>query len=365
MDEKMQKKKLSEDIATNIGMVIFDNYSIGHNFSQLSRSIFECINGLFTFLMSSINASNITNFEKYALHWTVSYSVIGVIFTAFAIIYLILTIQDITPMRKTNFVGYTAQISYIAALFTKGFGSFGCAIFFMIPMFTKNCTHEDWEASLNNWNQYSIIPSGTPGYASAAAYCCIFFSWCTLCIEYLAKDSKKFYNKTQIIVKTCLIFISIMFIISLGSLCFNQKRIQNTIHLIESGFACFRDLVIAICFLIYLVRIYKQFNTTLCSFSTKPESILLLMCIMLIVCLFLRILSILLYFIQFNGASASQKDYTTKDDEFCLKYLGIFIFEQILTEFAPLGVIGMVRFLSWDHSNQSSYEYEAAFTNFD
>lgn len=275
----------------------------------IKMNITDVANGTINFNYSDIKATFITDF------------VLASIFIIFGIIYTLLTIRQ-TCEEKGEVQGqFEAQIMYIAAVFCKGLGLFVTGIFLAF----KTPTGSDDEF----WNKYSVLPGGIPGYVTAIAYCFIFFSWCSVCLDSLEKDSVKFYARSKWVLLTLISGIVVLFLVMI--ICMQACKDYGTFHKIEASVAILRDLIIAFLFILYLHRIFKLFEEP-CSGFSSPETKLLFICITLIVSLIMRPISIGIYTL-----------WVTKYSEFSTSYLIIFLVEIVITEIIPIGSIGITR----------------------
>ncbi|OHT11032.1 hypothetical protein TRFO_19422 [Tritrichomonas foetus] len=269
------------------------------------------------------NPENLTNFYLNHWKWAITYLTFGFVFLVYFIVYTKLVFKDILLSKNKNDGSFGSQVSFIIALIVKSIGYISCGIIYsLVNSDNKDKIHRIWQSA-------SIFTAGMPGYVVAAAYCYIFFAWCTLCVNYLSRDSISFYQKSKKWLQILMVFIFIICLISAIISLLGDK----IAHTCEAMFACARDLIIALCFLFYLINISKLFNNLFKS-SLSSEFHLFAMCSMLIIALTLRIAAILLYTFLFSSNDSSNI------------YLIVYIVEQLVIEFVPLFAIGIWHFVS-------------------
>lgn len=260
--------------------------------------------------------------------FAITYVILGILLMIFSIIYFILTIKTTCEEKDAGHGHFGAQVSYIVALFVKCLGLIISGIFLL----THPPTSEDH--SFND--KYSVLPGGIPGYTTAIAYCFIFFSWCSVCYDYLEKGSTGFYDKSRGILITLISIIVLLFSISfICMIAINPK----TFHRVEQGVAITRDLILAIMFTLYLVKIYKLFEEC-CPGFHSPETKLFVLCSLLIFSLIMRPIGIAIYSLYTNPPGNLKHR-----SEFNTAYFFIFLIEFILTELIPLLAIGLTRLI--------------------
>lgn len=252
--------------------------------------------------------------------WATGYYFYASIFIVLFLIFLIITINDFRYKRSNS-----TQIPYLVAVFSRGVGY----------MISGALIQQDKKSE---WNKYSIICNGLPGYIVATAYCFIFFSWCAVCVDCLAKKKVGFFDYTKIIMTVVIVIIWVAYVISL--ICFYALDEGSSAHNVEGTFATIRDWLVSIAFITYLIKIHGMFNSTRSCDST--ESTLFFMCTLLFVTMFLRGLSILIYIVGIMGRKTS----TGYDKEWTKGYLTAFILEQLLLEVLPLGAICLFKMIS-------------------
>jgi len=204
---------------------------------------------------------------------------------------------------------------YTLALLFKGLGSICSGLIFACS--TNSEIFELRKKSWSIWDKYSIFSSGFPGYVIAAAYCFIFFSWCSLCLKCFAKDSKSFYVCGMKTLKFLLTIIILGFFSSAIPVLLVEDR--SIPHKVEAIIACVRDFVIAVSFFLYLLTIWKLFENPCNICFSSAESKLLNTCIMLIIVMVLRMISIIIYTFVIN----KYPSYS----EFSTNYFWIFLSE--------------------------------------
>ncbi|OHT06366.1 hypothetical protein TRFO_05553 [Tritrichomonas foetus] len=254
--------------------------------------------------------------------WIITCSILSVMFFILLVVYLYFSRNDFR--KPTQPLTKASYITYILAVL---FRSIGYACQAGILGLSDSILHE---------RIYMFI-SSFPGYMTAAAYCIIFFSWCSICIECMEKKTTKMFERIRIIL-IILLAIIIVFFISIIIVIFNisQKHI-GLINTIEAAFAIFRDIAVSVAFVGYLISIWKLFVNP-CSFLDNYESTITTLCVTITSALIVRVISILVYSIL-----RSQNKTCFLDSS---KYLCIFIIEQLLSEFFPLGVICLSRVLA-------------------
>ena len=272
--------------------------------------------------------------------WIVTYIILGFIFLIFTIFYLSKTCKD-TFSTETNLQGQkAAQIAYIVAIIFKGLSLFVAAIFLLCDFTSKMKTYkiDGKDVSYSYWSVYSIIPTGIPGYVTACAFCFIFFSWCSIAKSNLEKSVSGYYDRSKWVLTVINILILIGFAISL-TVMLSTDPVKA--HEAEAIIASVRDSGTAICFLIYLICIFKLFESP-CPSAFSPETRLSAMLIILIVALILRPISTMIYVLIFTGKDGKSSSYS----EFSIGYYIVFLVEFLLTEILPLSIIGIVRLLN-------------------
>ena len=278
--------------------------------------------------------------EPHYTLWAITYIVLGIIFLIFTIFYLSKTCKD-TLTTETNLQGQkAAQIAYIVAIIFKGISLFVAAIFLFCDFTSKTKTYkiDGKDVSYSYWSVYSIIPTGIPGYVTACAYCFIFFSWCSIAKSNLEKSVTGYYDRSKWVLTVINILILISFAISLTVMLSTNP---DKAHEAEAIIACLRDSGTAICFLIYLICIFKLFESP-CPSVFSPETRLSAMLIILIAALILRPISTMIYVLIFSKNGEDGTNYS----EFSIGYYIVFLFEFIVTEVLPLSIIGVVRILN-------------------
>ena len=272
-------------------------------------------------------------------NFTITYIVFGIIFFIYGIIYTSLTIKTTCEEKDETQGQYNSQIVYIIAIFVKAVGLIVSGIF--LEAKTPTCYDHDF------FDRYFVLPGGLPGYMTGIAYCFIFFSWCSVCFDCLEKNTTQFYQRSKWVLMTAIGLIVVFFFIFF--ICMLAVDI-STFHRIEQAFAICRDLLLAIMFALYLYKIYKLFEEP-CPGCGQPESRLFLLCIVLIVSLILRPISILGYSLWTNPPGNSQKR-----SEFSSEYLAIYIIEFIVTEKVPFLTIGLTRLIGTWKSREPTDE---------
>lgn len=252
--------------------------------------------------------------------WATGYYLCGAIFLAMFLVFLMITINDVRRKQLNS-----TQIPYLAAVLTRGIG-------YMIS--GSWIQHE----KKTTWNNYSVICNGLPGYVVATCYCFIFFSWCTVCVDCLAKKKIRFFDYTKIIMTFVIVIIWVAYVISL--ICFYALDEGSSAHNVEGVFATIRDWLVAVAFITYLIKIHSMFNSSCSCDST--ESTLFFMCTLLFVTMTLRGLSILIYITCIMG----KKNSKGNDLEWTKGYFTAFLLEQLLLEIFPLGAICVFKLIS-------------------
>ena len=300
---------------------------------------------------------NITFYNESYKSWEYTYYIIGLILILFAIIYVFLSYSELIAEFGQEHGKFAAQISYIIALFIKGTGLMVCGYFL-----TKKFQTTVIPNNITIWGKYSVLPGGLPGYVTAAAYCFIFFSWCSVCLTFLDHNAVGFYRTSKTILLILLSVIILGFMISFYFM-FNSSNPVNLdkAHFIEAIIASIRDVFIAIAFGIYLRKIFQLFETT-CPSCTSIDGRLFWLCVMLIIALICRPFCILTYHLIFASKTAFE---TSKKSEFSTGYLLVFLIEQTITEIIPLGLIGYLRLVDLSRSNSIADEKNSAFLGFD
>ena len=278
-------------------------------------------------------------------NFAVTYIVFGVIFLIYGIVYVALTCKQTCEEKDETQGQFASQVVYIVAIFVKAIGLFVSGLFLIV----KTPTAEDH--SFND--KYSVIPGGFPGYMTAVAYCFIFFSWCSVCLDCLEKNSTKFYQRSKWVLMTLISIIVVLFLIFF--ICMLTVS-TGPFHRVEQGVAITRDLILAIMFAIYLYKIYKLFEEP-CPGCGQPESRLFILCLILIIALILRPISILGYSLWTNPPGSAKKR-----SEFSPEYLAIYIVELIITEVVPFATIGLTRILGTYKANEPSDEVSSFMT---
>ncbi|OHT01721.1 hypothetical protein TRFO_31331 [Tritrichomonas foetus] len=289
----------------------------------------------------------VKEFTEYLQQFSlVNYAYMSVFFIL-ASIYITLTFKSLKNLKFLDPIAYNAQIAYISAVCVKGASYMTCSILFIIPQFPK--TNQTYYYHI--WKRWNVLAMGTPGYVSAAAYCCIFFSWCNICITYLSKNSKSFYEKSGTFIKVLLVIIFILFISSTSVVVIANVEVSNNAHYFEAGVATFRDFCIGFCFLVYMIHVLQQFRESGNMRKSSPEFRLFVMCVTLILVLFIRTASIVFYTFHYSG----------QIHEFSLERLIMFAIEQFITELFPFTTIAAVRLFSIDEYSFTPIEYEDVF----
>ena len=207
---------------------------------------------------------------------------LGGIFLIYFLIYSIPTIKELCVEPQMIPGGTISQISFMLALLIKGIGIIisGLGI------------QKDWDFVL-----FSLFSNGLPGYFIAMAYCFIFFSWCSVCVQAANRTSKNFFQTSYCILKALIILIWIGFIAAaccVAALYQRNEKSSRIAHMIEAGIASTRDLIIAFAFTIYLFKIREIFGTLHCSFR-HSETRIMSVCIILTIAVFYRSISIEVY----------------------------------------------------------------------
>lgn len=241
----------------------------------------------------------------------------------------------------------------------------------------------------NTYSKVFMVFSSFPGYCIAAAYCMIFYNWCSICIEVMEKKSSSVYGKSRCVFTSLLIGIGICFILSTLLFCFIGNK---QFHIAEAVFAIIRDLSLAIAFIIYLTKIWQVFADPCgsvksffkkifcceCSNSSKNrrqeslnsfinyeshcndddnsesnprssryssrtpnnnlyETALVLMCLSIVVGLIARAISITFYTIITNNNNLKGNICdAVGNPEYTMGYFIVFIFETIISELLPV-----------------------------
>lgn len=323
------------------------------NISRRLHFFFKKMLGNFT-TNSTTSAFSGPNYKL----WEAAYYLFGCIFLIFAVVYCILALKDIIAEGNNTAGQFAGQIVYIIAVFVKGIGLFTSGVFISMELYSKHFSHD--KTGPTYWDVFSVLPGGLPGYVSAAAYCLIFFSWCSVCYSSLERSSVGFYHRSRYIIIALLTFIALGAVISFGFMCYSVSNPQykvNDAHLAEAVVASARDFILAFFFIIYLYKIYKLFETP-CPRCDSPETRLFTLCVLLIMALFLRPFCSLIYNYIFSSKN-------TNASEFSVGYFFVFLVEFLLTEILPLGMIGLLRLLSQDAYTTPSDENVAAFLALD
>ncbi|KAK8886947.1 hypothetical protein M9Y10_037982 [Tritrichomonas musculus] len=350
--------------------------------------------------------------------WYATYFFFGATYALLLFIYLFFT-RDFCFSNSSLF----AKLSYwffIFALIIKSTGYFmsGGLIIDNNHLMTKyNCScsnsNECLEKDLyNHFNKNQVIflfTSALPGYVTSAAYCMIFFSWCSICIEVMEKKSSAFYGKSRCVLLSLLIAIVIGFLIttitSAVSATRNYADIAGIAHFVEAVIAVIRDISVSIAFIVYLRKMWQIFadpwlsikslvksffNKYFCccmhsSDNRKQESIslfinyesgynesnngssknirqssisdksdnnnnsyeaeLILMCLSIIISLFIRAASIVIYTVITNTKDQDLKQDPSDLEIVCSAinntehskgYLAVFIVETVFSELLPV-----------------------------
>ena len=303
--------------------------------------------------------------------WQYTYLVLGLLFLAFSIFYVYKTIQE-TCSDHHNIQGkFQAQITYIAAIFTKAI----CLLVSAILLFTGSASTQASNSidlnSINSqylsdssnstgttWSRYQVLPGAIPGYVSALAYTMIFFSWCSVCYDALEKSTIGFYKqiKTVLIVLTAIIIV--LFLLALIIIfSVNDNSVPS---MVEAIIAAIRDVVISICFIIYLKMISSLFSAP-CPNCCAPENRLFSLLILLIFSLLLRPICALVY----NFVVIGYPHRRETQIEFSVGYYIVYLIEFLLTEIMPLGMIGLMHLTSSDSYSTPQDDSVAAFLGLD
>ena len=307
--------------------------------------------------------------------WEYTYLVLGLLFLAFSIFYVYKTIRA-TFNDQQNVQGkFTAQIAYIIAIFTKSICLIISAIFLFAGFANSDSANslkevegtsnyryllEDKNNTTSSyWTRFQILPGAIPGYVSAVAYTLIFFSWCSICYDALEKNTAGFYKQIKIVPMVLVSMITGMFVISLILILALNSKILS---MVEAIIAAIRDIIIAVCFIIYLNMISSLFMS-LCPHICAPENRLFFLLILLIVALLLRPVCALVY--NFVVLKLPNPPEQLPIDEFSYGYYIVFLIEFLLTEVMPLGMIGIIHLTSNDSYSQSQDNSVAAFLALD
>lgn len=313
-------------------------------------------------------ATGISFYNEAIDGWKFTYYVLGIILILFAIIYVIFTFSELKNEYGQEHGKFSAQISYIICVFVKGLGLLVCGVFLSYNFNTRYVSAPSGQPNSNVtlWGMYSVLPGGIPGYMTSIAYCFIFFSWCSVCLTFLDRNSVGFYKTSKTILLSLLTGIIIGFITSfIFMLLAANSHIGGTTvdgaHMAEAMIATVRDIVIAIAFIIYLFKISKLFETA-CPSYASVEGRLFWLCVMLIIALIFRPFCILTYHMIF---ASKRNTEIQKKSEFSNAYLIIFLIEQTITELLPLGLIGYLRLCDISKGSSASDDKNSAFLAFD
>lgn len=259
--------------------------------------------------------------------WTATYIVMGAILMLIFVVYVYFTRHELVNARSQPHGSFAAQLAYIIGLFSRGFGMI------MSGVIIGN----DWE-----WGKYSLFSSGLPGYVTAASYCFIFFSWCSVLVLFLTKQND-FYQKSRIALISLLLVISITFIVTVTFILAAPEK-RTAAHWVEALFAMGRDLVIGVAFLLYMRKVAKMFEKP-CDKCCSAEMNLMTVCVIMVVSLFIRAIAILVYVFVVRNSGGTV--------ECSMEYLGAFILETAFGEFLPLIAIFAYKMGSLKETHQS------------
>lgn len=274
--------------------------------------------------------------------WTAAYVIIGAILVLVGIAHFWISRGDLFGPRSQEEHGqFSAQVTFLCGIFARGIGHIVSGII----------VAKRW-----NWAHYSLLASGLPGYITAIGYCFIFFSWCSVVVDFVAKKSTGFYKKSKITLLALAIGVTVGFIISFGCMYSDSEPA----HAAEGAIATLRDFVIAGAFAIYMFKVWKLFENP-CGQCGTPEMNILIMCGILIAALIFRGISIIAYIYIISKVAETNPGY-----ECSMSYLGIFILEMILCEIMPLCSIfaNRLRIAFMDKSDLGTQREDVSFVSF-
>lgn len=261
--------------------------------------------------------------------------IMGALFIVYFLIYSIPTIIEMKNQPPILPTAKVAQITFMSALLIKGLGI----------TFSGIGIQNQWD-----FGAFSLFTNGLPGYVIATAYCYVFFSWCSVCVQFTNKDSKSFFKKSTLILRSIIIIIWIGFVITgicVSTLsCKRQESSARKAHYIEATIASIRDIIITIAFIVYLIKVSRIFGPLRCNFRLS-EIRLISVSSLLTLAVFYRAFTIEFYTYYWSSSTGlySQSDTNKYKLECSIGYFINYSFDQVLMEFFPLLSIGLMRFI--------------------
>lgn len=351
--------------------------------------------------------------------WYYTYFILSLIYIIFSIIYFYYSRQDFCSTNSWKWGKISCGL-FLFALFFKAVGycvsgsliikenelitsyencdksfknqttDFATAFLYLFIKYENSKEKgKDPNQLFNTYSKIFMVFSSFPGYCISAAYCMIFYNWCSICIEAMEKNSYV-YIKSRCVFTSLLIGICVCFILTTFLFIFLGG---DQFHIAEAVFATIRDITLSIAFIIYLAKMWQVFadpcgsvkaffkKICCCSCSNNSknpreesltkfinyeqaydddknsessqrsnrftpntasrddsyETALVIMCLSIIFGLIVRSISIVVYTIMTNSV---KHDGTICDavgnPEYTTKYLGVFILETILSELLPV-----------------------------
>ena len=173
------------------------------------------------------------------------------------------------------------------------------------------------------------LVSALPGYVTAFAYSSFLILWANFFSSYFesAAESKYKFGKTLIYVTNIICSSAFALIIILF---FADRGNAKTLHKVEAGFACGRDLVLMVIFLFFVFKFSELVDSLcMCTGNNFPVWI----CIVLTVILGVRVICILGYHFLFNSSASASG--------LCSDVIG-----QCFSEVIPFLVVSSLVYLS-------------------
>ena len=338
--------------------------------------------------------------------WYYTYFSLAALYLIFLIVFLIFTRRDFCSSNSLRWSKASFGFLIVALLIkSAGYCASGCIIIEynkIIPTYPCNnyersmMTNSDDKSTFQFLSKFFMLSTSLPGYFISAAYCIIFFSWCSVCIEVMEKKSSRFYGKSRCVLAILLSVILSLSLVSILIFFFiGGEKFEKVSHISEAICATIRDISLSVAFIIYLSKMWQIFEDPKgslksffnkifccggyrCSRNRNQESIsnfinyesrtredllrnmryssvsgsssknsyeaaLILMCVSIISALIIRALSIIAYTVITNYVKGDPVCSVINGFEFTKSYFVVFLIEIIFSELVPVFAIIMHR----------------------